>query len=162
MIATASSVSSSDGEVGDFARRKRVDQVLADVIVHLREDVGVEQVADRVGERGAVLLRGQLEQVGDVGGVERLDQRARAFGVAGLDRVEDGADELGLEPVVAVQLGLGVSMLGKLDLGHARLPCCGAAGPSPARRHLPARTAVSYVPRPSFPGDTKWPIPRAR
>ena len=51
MIATASSVSSSAGDVGDLVRLERVDQVLADVIVHLGEHVGVEQVGERRGER---------------------------------------------------------------------------------------------------------------
>ena len=116
MIATASSVSSSRGDVGDLVRLERVDQVLADIIVHLGEHVGVEQVGYRLGERRALFVRRQLEQIGDVGRMERLDQRARALGIAGLDRVEHGADEFGLQPVVLVEL----LVLGFVGLGRVR------------------------------------------
>ena len=90
------------GDVGDFVRFERVDQHFADVIVHLGEDVAVEQVGDRLGQRGAIVVGGEFEQVGDVGRVERLDQSTRRFVVAGLDRLEHGIDEFGLEPIVPI------------------------------------------------------------
>lgn len=91
-------------DVGDFLRLEAVDQILADIIVHLGEHVGVEQIGQRLGERPAILVRGEFEQIGDIGGMERFDQRARRVIVAGLDRVEHRTHEFGLQPVVLVQL----------------------------------------------------------
>ena len=76
------------GDLGDLVRLERVDQLLADPVVHLGEHVAVEQVGERGGERAPVVAVDQLEQVGDVGGMERLDQRPRAFVVAGLDPLD--------------------------------------------------------------------------
>ena len=72
------------GDLGDLVRLERVEQLLADLVVHLGEHVAVEDVGERRGERAPVVAVDQLEQVGDVGGMERLDQSARALGVAGL------------------------------------------------------------------------------
>ena len=131
------------GEVGDLRRGQRVDQVFANVIVHLGEDVAVEQVLERLGEAAAILVRGQLEQVGDIGGVERFDQRARRLVVAVGDRVEHRADEFGTQTIVLVQLVLfGDGGVGQFGLAHrcsfpirpagccggARLPRCGTNG----------------------------------
>jgi hypothetical protein len=104
---------------------ERIDQILADVIVHLGEHVAAEQVGDRPRECRAILLRGQLEQIGDVGGMQRLDQRTRALVVAILDRIQDGTDEFGTQMVVAIELvfGLGLGFdLGKLKFAHGCLP----------------------------------------
>ena len=95
------------GEVGDLARVERVDQLLADMLVHLGEHVAVEQVGDRRGERPAVVAVDQLEQIGEVGRVERLDQGAGAVGIAGLDPLHHLADIFGLQPVVLVEPALG-------------------------------------------------------
>ena len=70
------------GEIRHLLRIEGVDQVLADVIVHLGEHVAVQQVRDRMGQRRALIARRQLEQIGDVGGVQRLDQRAGALRLA--------------------------------------------------------------------------------
>ena len=97
-------------------RFQRVDQFLADPVVHFGENVAVEQVGDRGGERAPVVAVDDLEQIGDVGRVERLDQRSRAFGVAGVDTLHDAADEIGLQPVVLVELVLG--RVGRGDFGR--------------------------------------------
>ena len=60
------------GDVGDLVRRERVDQVLADIIVHLGEHVAVEQVAERVRER----------RRGPRAGSARTDRRCRRDGAA--------------------------------------------------------------------------------
>ena len=90
------------GDLGDLVRLERVDQLLAHPVVHLGEDVAVEQVGERRGERAPLVAVDQLEQIGDVGGMERLDQRAHALGVAGLGLVDDLADEFRPQPVVLV------------------------------------------------------------
>ena len=66
------------GEVGDLLRLHLVDQGLADVLVELGIDVGVDDPGERLDQALALVARGKLDQVGDVGGVERLDQLARA------------------------------------------------------------------------------------
>src|SRR3546814_15489289 len=69
------------------------------IIVHLGEHLAVEQIGDRLGERGAALARRQFEQIGDIGGVERLDELADGLVVALTNRIEHGIDEFGLEPI---------------------------------------------------------------
>ena len=91
------------GDLGDLMRLERVDQFLADMLVHLGEHVAVEHVGERRGERAAVVGIEQFEQIGDVGRVERLDQGAGAVGVARLDPRHHRADEFGLQPVVLVE-----------------------------------------------------------
>jgi cyclophilin family peptidyl-prolyl cis-trans isomerase len=66
-MATASSVSISPARVGDLARVERVDQLLADVLVHLGEHVAVEDVRERCREQAPVVAVDELEQIGDVG-----------------------------------------------------------------------------------------------
>ena len=66
------------GEVGDLLGRERVEQRLADVLVHFRQHVGVDDPGERFHQPLALVARGEFDQIGDVGGVERLDQlRAR-------------------------------------------------------------------------------------
>lgn len=98
-------------------RFERLDQLLAHIVVHLGEDVAVQQVRDRTRKVDAFLVPDQLEQVGDVGGVERLDQRARTLVVARLQRVEHGRNIFGLQPVVLVQLRIGRWIFRKTCLG---------------------------------------------
>lgn len=174
MIATASSVSSFARDVGDLGRGQRVDQVLADVIVHLGEDVAVEQVLQRAGEAGAILMRGQFEQVGDVGRVQRLDQRARFLVVARAHRVQHRIDEFGTQAIVLVQLVLfGGQHLGKLGIAHRCLrPCCNRvvvqSGASTALRHdwppfgdLPFGRSDTTCCGNTIKDNT-WPIPSPR
>ena len=94
------------GDVGDLLRLHLVEQVLADVVVHLGEHVGADDPGERLDQPLALVARGKLDQVGDVGGVERLDQLARGLVVAGLDRVEHLVDEFGPKPVFVVDRGL--------------------------------------------------------
>ena len=90
------------------------------MVVDLGDDVAVEQVGDRLGERAPLVGVEQLEQVGDVGGMERLDQGARALGVAGLEPLDHLADEFGLQPVVLVER---VALLGRAASALGRVGC---------------------------------------
>jgi hypothetical protein len=107
------------GDVRHLVRLERVDQILADPVVHLGEHVAVEQVGRSRAPARRGPRRGQLEQIGDVGGVERLDERARAFGVAGIDRVEHRATNSGFSRSSSSSWlsGGGIGIL-KFGLGH--------------------------------------------
>ena len=57
-----------------------------------------------------------------------------------LDRIEDGANEFGPQPVVAVELRLGLGFgfdLGKLEFAHGCLPFAARACPNAVRQDLP-------------------------
>ena len=86
-------------------RLERVDQVLADIIVHLGEHVAVEQVGDRARPAAARSSCGvsSNRSAMSAGWSGSTSARARLV-VARLDRVEHRADEFGLQPVVLVEL----------------------------------------------------------
>ena len=90
------------GQVGDPLRVHLVDQPLADVLVHLREHIGVDQLGERRNQSFAFVGAGKFDQVGDVGRVKRRNQRARGLDIAGLDRVQHLVDEARTEPVLRI------------------------------------------------------------
>ncbi len=118
-------------DIGDFAGGERIDQILTDIIVHLGEHFAVEQIGNRLGERGARVGREQFEQIGNVGRVERFDQGARAFGHAVIHRIEHGADEFGLQPVILIELCRLGCGFGKFGLAHDGPPCPCRSCPCP-------------------------------
>ena len=65
------------GEVGDLLRLHLVDHILADVLVQFGIDVGVDDAGQRLDQVGALVARGELDQVGDVGRV-KLGRPVRA------------------------------------------------------------------------------------
>src|SRR5574338_260621 len=93
------------GDVRDLLRLHLVDEAFADEIVHLREHVRADDPGERLDQPLALVVGGELDQVGDVGRVERLDELARGPVIAGLDRVEHAADELGPKPVLGIDDG---------------------------------------------------------
>ncbi len=97
-------------EFGDLFGREQVDQLLAHIIVHLRQHIGRQKVAEHGGEHRAFVGAGEFEQVGDVGGVEAPDAFARGFGFTRFGKVDDIADEFGFQPVVLVEFGFAVGV----------------------------------------------------
>ena len=89
-------------EVGHLLRLHLVDHVLADMLVELGIDVGVDNSGERLDQVPALVGRSELDQVGDVGGVEVGDQGARRLVVAVGDRVEHFANEARAKPVFLV------------------------------------------------------------
>ena len=87
--------------------REKIDQFLANIIVHFRQHVGGQHVAEHRREHRALVGARQLEQVGDVGGVEAADPFARGFAFAGFGQLDHVAYEFGPQPVVFVEFGVG-------------------------------------------------------
>jgi hypothetical protein len=70
------------GDVSHLLGRQIVDQILTDIIVHFRNDVGVNEVRQSPHQSPTIIGGRLFDQVGDVGRVERGDKRARAVIVA--------------------------------------------------------------------------------
>ena len=119
------------GDIGDGFGGQILDEQLADVIVELGDDLDAHQVADRAGQRAALVAVDQLEQVGDVGGVERLDQGVDRVVLARFQRFFYPADEIGLEPVLLVEV--------------RRCPRRPRATPAPPQRRCRSRVAVELL-----------------
>ena len=95
------------GDFGDLVRLELVEQLLAHPIVHLGEDVAVEQFGESGGERPPVAAVDQLEQIGDVGRVERLDQERARLRRRRPRPAPSPRGQFGLQPVVRVEPRLG-------------------------------------------------------
>ena len=95
-------------------RLERVEQGLADIIVHFRKHVGVDDFGQRLDQAFALVAGGEFDQVGDIGGVERLDQLAGGGVVPGLDRIEHPLDELGPQPVLGIHHRFAVPLVSSL------------------------------------------------
>jgi len=90
------------GDPRQLIRAERVEQGLADVLVHLGEHVGIDDSGERFDQPVALVAGGELDQVGDVGRMERGDHFAGAFVIARFDGVEDIIHELRPQPVFVV------------------------------------------------------------
>ena len=93
------------GDVRDLLRLHLVEQVFADVIVHLREHVGADHPGERLYEPFALVVPGKLDQIGDVGGMERLDKLPRGLVVARLDRIEHAGHKPRAQPIFVIDGG---------------------------------------------------------
>ena len=151
----------------DLPRLHLVDQRLADVLVQLGIDVGVDDVGERSDQAFAFVAGGKLDQIGDVSRVQRLDQLARGFVVARVDGVEDALDEVRPQPVLLVHDGgvrLGRGGGGdRLALAHGCSPDWstrnGTRAPSYGRAGSGARRAGRLKRGDLFHGDEPWPTP---
>ncbi len=86
--------------VGQHFGMQDADDLLADRLVELRQDVAVELLAVEPDQARAVVGRHLFQKVGDVGGVQRLHQFDEPVAIVDLDGVEDGRDDLGIQGIV--------------------------------------------------------------
>ena len=113
-------------DIGDLARLQLVDQRLADDLVHFRDDVGVEHVAERGGKRLALLGLDLFDEVGDVGRMQRLGQFLHARGIACGERLGHLFDEGAGQLVVFQRFGRFVVVVGRV--GHVAAYSAGGSG----------------------------------
>jgi len=137
------------GQVGNLAGIERLDHVLADMLVHLGEHVGADQIAKRFGQRRALVGTDQLEQIGDVGIVERVDQFLRQRAIIVLDRLGNRADKFVGQPVVLVEdiFPFDVGIWSVVDLGHRDAPLLRLFGCLLVVATLQMQSFVTIIPR---------------
>ena len=94
------------------------------MLVHFREHVGADQIAERVGQRRAFVGVDQLEQIRDVGVVERIDQFLGEGAIIVLYRLGNRADKFVGQAVVFVKhvFAFDDGVWSVVDLGHRDAP----------------------------------------
>ena len=110
------------GNIGHLFRGQTVDQVFADLIIQLRDNIGVNQVRQRPDKVMPRIARRLFDEVGNIRRVQGRDQRPRAAIIAHLNGGENVSNEFALEVIIFVKLRGHSRFRGAGDVGLAHRP----------------------------------------
>ena len=126
-----------------------IDNVITDIIVHLGQHLGADQITDRYSQNGALIVRYDLEQICNVGVVQLLDEGVSLLSLPVFQRIEHAAHEAWRQQIIVVMrfhAAIELIVPGQFsDVGHGAFPlrlycggvaaslntrtCCNAMGP---------------------------------
>ncbi len=131
---------------GQGHRRRGLQHFLAQVLVHLRDDLAQRLGVEQRDHVLAVVGGQEAHQVGDVGRLQRRHQLAQALQVAAVDGVDHHVDIVGIEGVVVAQ-GQVFQLLGRLGLGQRNVVqrLFGQFGGVPGHGGLLSSWSVGFV-----------------